>query len=126
MTMESALTASNWNRSFIRIHNTKPRFCATPPTVIRCSISINSHRLSNLTPSQLQSLKSRPRIDFSSIFSVVSNGVFSFPLFSNGSLSKLLLSLSPFRSTPLSMMFTKEGMLQLKSWCPLLKISSCE
>ncbi|XP_052735384.1 histidinol dehydrogenase, chloroplastic isoform X3 [Vigna angularis] len=67
--MESALTASNWNRSLIRIQNTRQRFRATRPTVIRCSI--NSYRLSKLTPSELQSLKSRPRIDFSSIFSVV-------------------------------------------------------
>ncbi|KAG4946139.1 hypothetical protein JHK87_042146 [Glycine soja] len=67
--MESALTASNWNRSLIRIRHTRPRFVATRPTAIRCSI--NSYRLSNLTPSELQSLKSRPRIDFSSIFSVV-------------------------------------------------------
>lgn len=109
--MESALTASNWNRSLIRIRHTKPRFGAIRPTAIRCSI--NSYRLSNLTPSELQSLKSRPRIDFSSIFGVVS-GFPSFPLFSNGSLSKLFLFF-PFRLILLSMMFTKEGMLRLKS-----------
>ncbi|KAL9320604.1 hypothetical protein ACSQ67_012443 [Phaseolus vulgaris] len=67
--MESALTASNWNRSLIRIQNTRPRFGTTRPTVIRCCI--NSFHLSKLTPSELQSLKSRPRIDFSSIFNVV-------------------------------------------------------
>lgn len=117
-TMEFALTASNWNRSLIRIQNTRPRFGATRPTVVRCSI--NSYRLSKLTPSELQSLKSRPRIDFSSIFGVVSNGLFSFPFLSDGSCSKFFLFLPLSRLTPLSMMFTKGGTLQLKSSTLLL------
>lgn len=111
--MESALTASNWNRSLIRIRHTRPRFVATRPTAIRCSI--NSYRLSNLTPSELQSLKSRPRIDFSSIFSVVSNEWVFFPFVFKWVTLKIVPFFFPFRLTPLSMMFTKEGMLRLKS-----------
>lgn len=79
--MKSALTAcntNNWNRCFIHPTTTKPFSISLTNTNFRtrCSISmanaIKTYHLSNLTHTELLSLKSRPRIDFTSIFNVVS------------------------------------------------------
>lgn len=45
---------------------------------IRTSCSMKSYRLSELTPAEVQSLKARPRIDFTSIFSTVSLCLFLY------------------------------------------------
>ncbi|PNX64958.1 histidinol dehydrogenase chloroplastic-like, partial [Trifolium pratense] len=77
--MKSALTSSNIRPFFIPQPATNNRtfsFSLTNTTYrTRCSISmantIKTYHLSNLTQTQLLSLKSRPRIDFTSIFNVV-------------------------------------------------------
>ncbi|KAL5097697.1 hypothetical protein RYX36_002024 [Vicia faba] len=76
--MKSALTpCNNWNRCFIHPTTTKAFSFSLTNTDFRtrCSISmantIKTYHLSNLTYTELNSLKSRPRIDFTSIFNVV-------------------------------------------------------
>ncbi|GAU12501.1 hypothetical protein TSUD_377520 [Trifolium subterraneum] len=73
--MKSALTSSNI-RPFIPQPANNNRIFSFSLTRTRCSISmanntIKTYHLSNLTQTQLLSLKSRPRIDFTSIFNVV-------------------------------------------------------
>jgi hypothetical protein len=124
--MKSALTSSNIrpiilqpatnNRERLRFHN------RTHCSISMANNTIKTYHLSNLTQTQLLSLKSRPRIDFTSIFNVVSLS----PSFS----STLLFSLKwvfffthkncsfftfSFRLIPLLMMFIIKEMKLLNS-----------
>lgn len=83
---------------------------------------MKSYKLSELNQDALTGLKARPRIDFSSIFGVVSFcfitvfHILELTIILNSSFSlKLLILNSMFRSSPLLMMFEKEVMLQLES-----------
>lgn len=77
--MKSALTTCNTNwKCYQKHHKTFSSSFSVTNTInyrTRCSISmanpIKTYHLSNLTQTELLSLKSRPRIDFSSVFDIV-------------------------------------------------------
>jgi len=102
--MKSALTTCNTNwKCYQNHHRTSFSVTNTINYRTRCSISmanpIKTYHLSNLTQTELLSLKSRPRIDFSSVFDIVTFFLSLFLkwvfLFHSQNLTFLLFQVNP-------------------------------